>query len=286
MNTSRRSAAQTILALTFLTACSVAASSSSIDVGQVAAALDADGDGVDNVVDNCITISNADQKDSVGDGVGDACRCSRPFRPTFTDCIRGATCSATQGFQNSLAATGTQCRVSASGNPQRPFDGACNPRGVCVSSTCASGTADCGPFATGCTTSLTTALDCGQCGVPCAASIPNGTARCQTGTCVRTCNPGFEQTALGCTRVCPTGTLRCGSGISESCVAAPYCPITCPGGSADCDHVRNNGCETPTNTNANCGGCGIACGAGTVCSAETCVPSSPADADAGSDAGF
>jgi hypothetical protein len=34
---------------------------------------DFDGDGIDDEVDNCLIIKNADQKDSNGDGVGDAC---------------------------------------------------------------------------------------------------------------------------------------------------------------------------------------------------------------------
>ncbi len=35
---------------------------------------DADGDGIPNSVDNCPLVYNPDQKDSVGDGIGDACR--------------------------------------------------------------------------------------------------------------------------------------------------------------------------------------------------------------------
>jgi len=35
---------------------------------------DVDGDGIPDVDDNCITVSNPDQADSVGNGIGDACR--------------------------------------------------------------------------------------------------------------------------------------------------------------------------------------------------------------------
>lgn len=40
-------------------------------------ALDSDGDGIDDTVDNCPTVYNPDQLDSNGDGIGDACTVSR-----------------------------------------------------------------------------------------------------------------------------------------------------------------------------------------------------------------
>lgn len=44
-----------------------------IQVSSFAFALDSDGDGVDDTLDNCIEITNADQRDSNGDGFGNAC---------------------------------------------------------------------------------------------------------------------------------------------------------------------------------------------------------------------
>jgi len=46
---------------------------------RLAVSLDSDGDGIPNVVDNCPSVANADQKDSVGDGIGDVCRCTNAF---------------------------------------------------------------------------------------------------------------------------------------------------------------------------------------------------------------
>jgi len=40
---------------------------------QEAFAVDTDGDGVDDVSDNCASIPNSDQADADGDGAGDAC---------------------------------------------------------------------------------------------------------------------------------------------------------------------------------------------------------------------
>jgi hypothetical protein len=46
------------------------------------AETDSDGDGVPDCVDNCPAVANPDQKDSVGDGVGDACRPAMPIDQT------------------------------------------------------------------------------------------------------------------------------------------------------------------------------------------------------------
>ncbi|HFD11562.1 MAG TPA: DUF1800 family protein, partial [Crenotrichaceae bacterium] len=44
-----------------------------IQVSSLAFAMDSDGDGVDDTLDNCIESVNADQRDSNGDGFGNAC---------------------------------------------------------------------------------------------------------------------------------------------------------------------------------------------------------------------
>jgi Cellulose binding domain len=42
---------------------------------RIAQSFDSDGDGIPNVIDNCASDPNPDQKDSVGNGIGDVCRC-------------------------------------------------------------------------------------------------------------------------------------------------------------------------------------------------------------------
>src|SRR5262249_20817123 len=49
------------------------------------------------------------------------------------------------------------------------------------------------------------------------------------------------------------------------------CGFACNTGFADCDHSSANGCEVNLSIDPNnCGGCGVVCGAGQVCSGGVC----------------
>ena len=64
---------------------------------------DFDQDGVDNIVDNCPEVANPDQKDSDGDGVGDACQTTTTTCPAGQMLVAGQ-CMADQdgdGVENS-----------------------------------------------------------------------------------------------------------------------------------------------------------------------------------------
>lgn len=62
-----------------------------------------------------------------------------------------------------------------------------------------------------------------------------------------------------------------GSGGSAGLGGAGGAALTCPQGFADCNHVRDDGCEANLTTDAaNCGACGHSCLGGT-CSAKQCV---------------
>jgi hypothetical protein len=72
----------------------------------------------------------------------------------------------------------------------------------------------------------------------------------------------------GCNRICPgygrpRFTPSCSLGVCGGECAQPY---------ADCDGIVSNGCEVNTRLdNGNCGGCGIACEEGQVCSEGRCL---------------
>ncbi len=103
---------------------------------------------------------------------------------------------------------------------------------ICYQITCDTGFADCdGNGKNGCEASLGSPLHCGACGNVCAP-LPHATAGCAAGACgIGACDPGF----------------------------------------GDCDGNPQNGCETPTNTLGNCGGCGITCDDdGNACTDESC----------------
>lgn len=135
---------------------------------------------------------------------------------------------------------------------------------------------------------LNTPTNCGACGASCDTAHSTG-AGCSAGACTYTgCQFGFKDcdmaTAPADFNGCETQTntpAACGgcaacaafagstaSTASASCVAVDAgagntCRYTCNSGYADCNAQTapdTDGCETQTNTTANCGGCGITCG--------------------------
>ena len=77
------------------------------------AAVDGDADGVLDWNDNCATTPNADQADTLGDGVGDACRC-QVLTCDAPDACHVATCSAQAGCQSDVVPDGTTCGAASS----------------------------------------------------------------------------------------------------------------------------------------------------------------------------
>ncbi|MFT3770587.1 MAG: MopE-related protein [Minicystis sp.] len=122
--------------------------------------------------------------------------------------------------------------------------------GGCAIAACNTGYGDCdNDPQNGCERLLTTATDCGGCGVACA--LPNAGASCTTGTCTLTaCNAGFfdcdGNPQNGCEALpCGNGghcatSAQCGSGVCQNGFCA----------SASCADTVKNGAET----DVDCGG--------------------------------
>ncbi len=122
---------------------------------------------------------------------------------------------------------------------------------------------------------------CGGCDRPCEPA--NASARCLLGTCsFSICLPGFAncdnnqangcEASLSAPTSCGTCATRCSYPNATGACVGGRCGLgVCSAGFADCDRALQNGCETRTDSDAaNCGGCGIACAAGTPCVAGAC----------------
>jgi hypothetical protein len=196
----------------------------------------------------------------------------------FADCnhLGADGCETPLGTVSNCASCGNACAF-ANAAP------AC-AGGACALGACNLGFGNCdGNAANGCETSLTTATDCGGCGVPCAR--PNGAASCQSGTCTLTaCSPGFADCdgnpANGCEALpCAAGGVCTSSGQCASglCLNG-FCA------SASCSDGVKNGTETGVDCGGSCPPCGngLGCLVGGncqsgVCSGGACQAASCAD---------
>jgi hypothetical protein len=165
---------------------------------------------------------------------------------------------------------------------------ACPTGSTCVASLC-----QCNPGLVSCAMSCadlsSDPANCGGCGNACDMTNSLG-AMCGLNGCTYTgCHPGFADcmnmapdydgcetptntvnSCGGCGNVCNIGNAN-----SASCDGVK-CSYTCQNGFADCIMIGANtdGCETPTNTIANCTGCGNVCdgtnSVGARCNGTTC----------------
>ncbi len=172
---------------------------------------------------------------------------------------------------------------------ERCTGGQCAPSCQDALSACPALLAD-GGTASSCTDTQRDPGNCGACGKSCPAleacvggacvlSCPDGLAACG-GTCVSTSVDGNN--CGGCGGIDGGAGHSCGAGASCS---AGHCVASCPSGSLLCVVSTDGGvaldagvstdggvetCVDPSSDNRNCGGCGLLCPSGQVCSAGHC----------------
>ena len=222
-----------------------------------------------------------------------------------TSCaLANATESCTTGTCALTACVGLyrDCDGNAANGCERPINtltdcGACNAvcdipaatetcgSGTCVLASCGAGLGDCnGVAGDGCETMLNSTANCGGCAVVCDRA--NAAETCPSGTCtLGACTSGYGncdtdptngcETAINTVANCGTcGTICNLANATEACTAGACAIASCSAGFANCDANPANGCETPTNTLTNCGGCGLSCAranAAESCSAGACT---------------
>jgi len=188
-------------------------------------------------------------------------------QPGYGNCDNDATdgCETQLNTDSNCGACGTLCGVSDS----RTCSG-----GICSLVACPNGSADCDNDGLSCEQSLSTLLHCAACNSRCGdlnGRLANATASCSSATCtVGTCDTNFGNCDGSASNGCEISlqtTANCGA-CGTACSRA-NAAASCPGGSctlgncntgfANCDNNPTNGCETPTNTNNNCGACGTVC---------------------------
>jgi hypothetical protein len=159
--------------------------------------------------------------------------------------IPAASCSTGYGHCSTVADDGCETNLTLPATCGKCTNLCVPPTGLCstgggspmCSSSCTNPTPDLCPSK--CVNKMTDPANCGGCGRDCGALPhlkPGAVTQCSSGSCV------VPQSA------CAAGFANCSTGNNDA-----------------------DGCETPTNTNSNCGSCGNACAANQTCSGGGCV---------------
>ncbi len=274
----------------------------------VGVCADADGDGVQDGIDNCPGVANFDQLDADGDGVGDACEsgCGNGVRDAAEECdgadLGGASC-ASLGYDGGSLVCTAACMLDrqgcyACGNGLRESgeqcDGADLGGATCAARQCAGGVPSC---TTACTLDYASCLGCPVCdrdglcqaGENCTG-CPDDCISGSGGACGNgLCEIGNGENCLNCPKDCrgqqsgkPSGRYCCGNaGVNPVSCSDPRCTTasfrctTTPVPDYCCGDGQCNGLENGTSCMLDCGP-PPTCGDG-ACNGDETACSCPAD---------
>lgn len=227
--------------------------------------------------------------------------CTSTCATGFGNCVLPAAPDPDDGCETDVSGDVSNCGACAAACNAVNASGAQCVAGACTFS-CNPGFNDCngpqpGLLDDGCEINVNAdAQNCGGCGSACPLTNA-GSASCDQGKCIYACSQGWgdcngphpASTADGCEFPTSTDPMNCGA-CSHACsknnatdvvCTAGSCVPSCQPGWRDCAApaapAPDDGCESnPLTDPANCGGCGLKCGAGHVaqnlCSAGACAP--------------
>ena len=247
-----------------------------------------------------------------------ACECTGPLpdagQPPAADagcttCGDAGTCVTLGTDKRHCGACGNDCTALSNVDPDAVW---CEVSTCQVpESACADGFGNCnGSAADGCETDVTTAANCGACGVTCAAdggspvctSVANGVWACTSGCgnapptkCSGVCKDLQNDLANcgACGNDCTALPNVVGSAVSCQAGACVVPASACQPGFGNCNGNAADGCEASTTNASNCGACGSTCRAdagtpncsqvvaGVYACTSACTGATPATCDAG-----
>ena len=194
------------------------------------------------------------------------------------DCSAGTTLCGTSciDLATSTAYCGA-CNIACDADPL-------NASSTCMAGDCATicdaGFGSCDDSPDSCETNFYDPATCGDCETTCPGAL-NAAATCPAGACRTECNFGFGDCVgdAGCETNTRTDLLHCGgcdvacAGEHASWTCSDSCIVdTCDESYGDCNRNAIDGCEvTLLDDEAHCGGCDVACDAGSTCSLGACI---------------
>ena len=189
--------------------------------------------------------------------------CQLECNPGFQDCGPASGCETPLSSPTNCGACGNACTgtdtVCAAGS-----SGSYSCEAVCM------GGATVHLCSMSCVDTATDPLNCNGCGMTCPMR-PHAAPICEDSSCDISCNMNFGNCngsqSDGCERSLLTDVDYCGNcmtacptrdNATRTCISGT-CGYSCGMGYGDCNMLAMDGCESPTNSIANCGACGISC---------------------------